>query len=260
MVLGEGTELEGAYVRQFVKLNPRCQLVIGEPQKRPSFVNQFSGVIDVSGTTPDSFLRDLVVRGIPVVVIGREPRTYSLDSVLVDLLFGATRLTRDLIQQGHTAFVTVEQPGRNVMTDTVRQALARQGNSVTVDSVGPADVLVAINNGATALICDSQLTATTVLQRLAEANIPVPSRVSVVAIGVTSEDENQPCTGCYVPIAEVVENAARLLSDTQQRRPTTLWLAPLMVSRNTTAPVHSLYPSNSTDAHHGIAPGESLSV
>src|SRR4051812_46210180 len=40
LVLGDGGELEGQLVRQFVSHNPRCQLVVGEPQKRPSFVNQ----------------------------------------------------------------------------------------------------------------------------------------------------------------------------------------------------------------------------
>src|SRR6187455_2716605 len=53
-------------------------------EMRPSFLNQFSAVVDLSGNTPESFVRDLVVRNLPMVAVGREPRGYSVHSVLVD--------------------------------------------------------------------------------------------------------------------------------------------------------------------------------
>ena len=34
--------------------------------------------------TPASFLRDLVVRNVTVVLVGREPTTYSMNAVLID--------------------------------------------------------------------------------------------------------------------------------------------------------------------------------
>lgn len=234
LLLGEGTETEGQFLRQFLQHNPRCQLVVGEPQKRPSFVNQFSGVIDSCAGTPESFLRDLVVRGIPVVLLGREARTYSLDCVLVDAVHGVNRLTRDLLSGGHRRFFAVEPVGRTNVVDALRQVLSRPGTDATADAVSPNEVLQAVNAGGTVLVCDGQETAEYVMKKLSSAGISVPGQVSVVAVGVTTAE--QPCTGCYVPAIEVVENAARLLSDKQPRRPAALWLVPVHVERGTTGP------------------------
>src|ERR1700710_2152408 len=51
-------------------------------EMRPSFLNQFSAVIDLAGATPEAFLRDLVVRNVPLVAIGREPKMYSMHCVI----------------------------------------------------------------------------------------------------------------------------------------------------------------------------------
>src|SRR5688572_17744290 len=61
-------------------------------QMRPSFLNGFGAVIDLATDTPESFLRDLVVRNLPVVAVNREPKTYSTHAVLVDLVLGAQRI------------------------------------------------------------------------------------------------------------------------------------------------------------------------
>jgi hypothetical protein len=43
---------------------------------RPSFLNQFSAVVDLcAASTPPAFVRDLLVRNLPLVVVGREPGT-----------------------------------------------------------------------------------------------------------------------------------------------------------------------------------------
>ena len=55
---------------------------------RPSFLNAFSAVIDAAAATPESFLRDLVVRNMTVVAVGREARMYSMHAVLVDAALG----------------------------------------------------------------------------------------------------------------------------------------------------------------------------
>lgn len=234
LVLGEGTELEGQLVRQFIQSNPRCQLVVGEPQKRPSFVNQFSGVIDVCSSTPESFLRDLVVRGIPVVVIGREGRSYSMDSVMIDHLHGVNRLVRDLHAQGHRRFVAVEPAGKTTLTECLRQAVSRPSMESSVDTVAPNESVTAVKNGATTLVCDSEESAAIVSRSLENAGISVPAQVSVVIVGVSLGEPS--FTGCYVSLAELAENAIRLLQDSGSRRPTTLWLAPAHVDRKTVAP------------------------
>src|SRR4051812_24219505 len=74
--------------------NPDLQVapVAGVSEMRPSFLNQFSAVIDLSTSSPESFLRDLVVRNLPVIAVGREPRSYSMHSVLTDDTLGASRV------------------------------------------------------------------------------------------------------------------------------------------------------------------------
>ena len=65
-------------------VNPELEVNVGTADLRPSFLNQFDAVIDIATHTPDSFLRDLVVRNMPVVAVNREPKMYSMHSVLVD--------------------------------------------------------------------------------------------------------------------------------------------------------------------------------
>src|SRR5688572_2727685 len=79
------------------RANPDTQSTCGGPAARPSFLNAFSAVIDAASATPEAFLRDLVVRNLNVVAVGREPRMYSMHAVLVDTALGAARIGRDLI-------------------------------------------------------------------------------------------------------------------------------------------------------------------
>lgn len=232
LVLGSGSELDSAVFRQLVGHNPRCQFVVGEPQSRPSFINQFSGVIDLSASTPESFLRDLVIRGIPVVVVGREARTYSLDSVLIDTFTGVQRLARELVQLGHRRFAAVEPRGHQEVALPLRQSLPQ---SIPMDVVAPREVLHAVSNGATALICDSAVSSGAALRVLHDAGVAVPATVSVVAVGIGVGDET--CSGAYVSLAEVVSQAVRLLEDGSARRPATLWLAPILRDCGTMASV-----------------------
>src|SRR4051812_43003700 len=64
--------------------NPTAQIATDVSSMRPIFINQFNAVIDFATSTPDTFLRDLIVRNIALVVVGREPRTYSSHAVLID--------------------------------------------------------------------------------------------------------------------------------------------------------------------------------
>ena len=92
---------------------------------RPSFLNQFSSVIDTAMDTPESFLRDLVVRNMPVVAVNREPKTYSMHSVLLDVALGASHLGRDLMLAGHRRLAAVEPVGSTSLCVTVRHAISR---------------------------------------------------------------------------------------------------------------------------------------
>lgn len=234
LVLGGG-DWDGEILKQLSTTSTRCQLMTGEPQTRPSFLNQFSAVIDAGPSTPESFVRDLVVRSIPVVVVGREPRGYSTDAVLVDVAGGVSRLARELHALGHRRFVAVEVKGSNQVAPALRGALSRPGMDATVDAVNVSDAVAAVNAGASAMVCDSEASARAVTGALENAGISVPGQVSVVAVGVASGEPS--VTGCYVSVSELADNAIRLLQDTGTRRPTSLWLAPVYCDRRTTAAI-----------------------
>src|SRR5688572_29196108 len=63
------------------RANPETQSTCEAGGMRPSFLNAFSAVIDAAPATPESLLRDLVVRNMTVVTVGREARIYSMHAV-----------------------------------------------------------------------------------------------------------------------------------------------------------------------------------
>src|SRR5271168_1002542 len=50
--------------------NPELKTVTDVSASRPSFLNQFVAVVDLAANTPDEFVRDLLVRNVPLVVVG----------------------------------------------------------------------------------------------------------------------------------------------------------------------------------------------
>lgn len=237
LVLGNGVDVEQDIVSHAASRNAKCQLVVGEPSNRPSFVNQFSAVIDASGKVPESFLRDLVVRAMPLVAIGCEPRTFSLDCVLVDVCNGAAKLAREGAQIGHRRVGVVETTGSCEVTKSVRHGA---GSSCTVDSLAANDVVAAASDGVTLIVCSTPGAASKVMSNLAAASISVPGQVSVVAVGLAGT--NVPCTGAYVRVHDAVDQAIALLSDRQPRRPATLWMAPTVSDHGTLTAPHTRTP------------------
>ncbi len=227
----------GALVENLKLLNPQAEIVKDVASLRPSYLNQFSAVIDLASDTPESFLRDLLVRNVPVIAVGREPRTYSTNAVVLDATLGATQLTRDLVLGGHRRFLAVEPRNRKTISDAIRQAGLRYASDVTVDVCFPQDVVCATEYGATACVCDSVQAAQQTIQYLQKANISVPQRMSVTAIGVSIEEI--PCTGYFIAASQKAAAVADIFRSTQPGRPTTLWLTGTLVDRGTTLPLRS---------------------
>ena len=198
---------------------------------RPSFINQFSAVIDLARNTPESFLRDLVVRNISVVVVGREPRTYSMNAVMLDLELGASRVARQLLLSGHRRIVVAADEGQSEIVQAARQAAARIDESATVDSVSAKDAVLAVREGATAVLCVSSSVAKEVMAGLKAAN----ASAEVVGIGMGSSDIA--CNGCYISPEQIAAATADLLSPHQSTRPAALWLAGNYKHDNGSVPV-----------------------
>lgn len=228
-------QADSVLVRNLQNLNPQAQLVEDTVSLRPSYLNQFAAVVDLAAETPESFLRDLLVRNVPVVAVGREPRTYSTNTVLLDATLGATQLTRELVLGGHRKFLAVEGRNRKTISDAIRQTGLRYSAEVSVDVCFPQDVVAAREYGATACICDSVQSACQTLKVLEDAGISAPAQMSVAAVGWSGEE--YPCTGYYVHSQLKASAVAEILRVAQPGRPTSLWLTGAMVDRGTTAPL-----------------------
>lgn len=200
---------------------------------RPSFLNHFAAVIDLASRTPEALVRDLLIRGVPVVAVGAEARTYSTNAVLLDAMLGTAHLTRQLVLAGHRYFLAIEDRGRITMAEAIRRTAGRYCSDYCVDACFPSDVAYAVESGATACICDSVRGAVQTLDNLNRAGIEVPTVMSVAAVGWTNGD--CPCTGYFADAMQQAAAVAEILRSGQPSRPTTLWLAGAVIDCGTTA-------------------------
>jgi DNA-binding transcriptional regulator YhcF (GntR family) len=209
---------------------------------RPSYLHQFSAVIDLAAATPQTFIRDLLVRGIPVVAVGQESgrlclpaRMYSVNGVMLDTMLGATCLTRELVLGGHRRFLAVEGRTKITVAETIRRTASRYCQDYSVDACSAEDAAQAAEYGATACICDSVQAAQHTMQALEREGISVPRNISVAAIGWSAQD--YPCSGYFVDPRQQAAAVAEILAGGQPGRPTTLWLSGALIDRGTTAPI-----------------------
>ncbi|MGA3068392.1 MAG: GntR family transcriptional regulator [Tepidisphaeraceae bacterium] len=231
------TNVDAQLIYHLKALNPLAQVTSDLAALRPSYLNQFNAVIDIAADTPEPFIRDLLVRNIPVVTVGREPRTFSTNAVLVDTALGASYIARNLLLGGHRRFVAVEGRNQTLIAETIRNMAPAYGSGISVDPCYPRDILAAVEHGATACVCDTIAAARETLNLLAQAQIPVPARISVAAIGCSDEF---PCTGYFVGSAEKAAAVAEILRHGQTGRPTVLWLTGKLIDRGTTVQTGTL--------------------
>ena len=212
---------------------------------RPSFLNGFGAAIDIATNTPESFLRDLVVRNVPVVAINREPKTYSTHAILVDHVLGVQRVARDLLCAGHRRLAAVEPPGSTAVGQTLRQVASRYQaqDDVVVETLSPAElesgraVAALLDGGVTAVVCDCARTAVRVKKGLDRLGVKIPGTLSLTAVGCLGAGEDAcPCSGYFVGCEPMAEAVVRLLRDGPPARPTTLWLAGEFLDRGTLGP------------------------
>ncbi|MFI5378601.1 MAG: GntR family transcriptional regulator [Tepidisphaerales bacterium] len=212
-----------------LRQNATIECVCSTEQVRPSFLDRFRNVIDLSASTPPSLLRNLVVRGMNLVRVGSEPGTVRTHAVLLDTAHAATLLARQLLLAGHRRLHVIETPGQQTVSSAVRMAVQRYAPSATVSTDAPGTPGAVGESGATAVLCDNEPAAQLLLQS-AQGN-PQFARLSVAAMGLCA---GQPCcTGIYVTPTELAAAAAGLIGDVSLHRPTTLWLTGQMIDQGT---------------------------
>lgn len=213
---------------------PDMELVTSVANLRPSFLNQFTSVVNLSRHTPGAFLRDLLVRNLPVVGVNYEPTTYSMHAVLTDIGLGVQRLARDLMLAGHRRIGAVEPRGSSTVAHALRMGIARYAPEAVVAVADPSEAAMLIENGITALVCGSTRDAHQTREMLSARNVQIPQQVSLVAVGCTCGAAE--CSGYFVPCEDIAKSVVELLSNPHPR-PVSLWLPGQWVERGTLAPI-----------------------
>jgi len=233
MIIADGDRADSQLVQLFSQASPEGEVVTDVTALRPSFLKQFDAVVDLGTQTPASFIRDLVVRNVPVIAVNCEPETYSVNTVSTDRVTGANFLARDLIIGGHNHIAVVRSlPRGGGVTHAVELAAQRYGTDTVIQVCEKDEVVAAVKAGATAILCDSTDVARQVKSALAAANLRTPDDVSLVAVGCCADDA--PCSGHFADTRVIAKSVTDLLRDgAVGHRPTLLWMATRWVDLGT---------------------------
>lgn len=218
LILADADQASSPLVEQLQRCG-QAEIASAAEKLRPSFISQFDSVIDISTNTPEAFHRGLLVRGMSVVLVGREPGSFKVHAVLLDKAYAATCLARDFFLAGHRRILVVEDGSNPVVSSAVRVAAQRYAPSAAVET-GQPDVQAIQSSGATAILCDGTAAARHVQEIL--SNDARLSKLSLAAIG--QSDGMPPCTGIYTSSSDLALAATNLLSSGNMHRPTVLWL------------------------------------
>jgi DNA-binding HxlR family transcriptional regulator len=238
LIICEPGQSNSTIIRNLLAANPEAQCSIGMPAQRPSFLSPFKAVIIFSADIPEAFIRDLIVRNIPVVVAGRQPSTFSTHTVLIDRAHGASLIARDLMLDGHRHLAVIQQQGSTELTAAVRHTSLRYAPDAIVETIFATDIPAAIEHGCTAIICDSFDTADTAQTILSQSGLEIPRHVSLAAIG--SGNGECHCTGYFVPPSQFSQTIIEILRNNTAKRPVTLFLAGQSIDHSTTGPTDSM--------------------
>lgn len=232
IVLCDADQAESALVRQVLQTHSKAAVISDVTALRPSVLSKFDAILDLARQTPEQFLRDMQVRGMPVVAVDREPHVYSVDTVAVDCVLGVSCLARDLVLGGHRRIAVVESLPKSEAGRAARQAAGRYAADAAVRVCTSENALEAVRGGATAVICDTIDAARSVRGNLERAGLRIGQDVSLAAIGVC--DDPYPCSGRYAGCAAVVQAISELLETRSAHHPAMVWLAPQWLDQGTT--------------------------
>lgn len=241
MIVCDWAEATSPIVRALIEANPEARVVHDVTSLRPSFINQYAAVIDLAGDAPTEFVRDLMVRAIPFVAVGQQPKTYATHAVLRDVTYQATYVGRDLMLGGHRRFLAIEGRKSTQLTEALRKTAARYAPDATVDPCFARDVAALLELGTTALVCDSVATVRDVMAALSAMNKQVPRDVSVAVVGCVADEI--PCSGFFTSTRQQAGAIVDLLKDIQPSRPSTVWLTGTYADHHTTGPLMTTVPS-----------------
>jgi hypothetical protein len=213
--------------------HPDLEVVVDIHSVRPKLLKQVSSVVVLAASVSDSFIFDLIVRQLTVMLIGTEARTFSTHAILFDRKQAISRAVRDLMLSGHRKLAAVGHPGSSDIVKDLRHAAIECAPDQTIELCTVNNVAASVSRGVTGFVCDSTETALAVKNELANFDLFVPGQASVTGVGTSGDD--QIISGYFIHCSEIANAAIRLLNS-KVGHPTTLWLPGRFIDRGTTGP------------------------
>lgn len=219
-------------VAELLRLNGESRCIAPAEIVRPSLLSQCSVAINCSPATPESFYREMMVRGIPVIETCRIPANFSTHAVLMDKSLAAYHLARGLLLSGHASIAVMEAPESTVLLEAVKPTIARYNTTASFRSATPEQLDQLIADGVTATICDGTARALLVRQLLEGRRLfPGCGEMSLCAIGTMTADAC--CNGYYLDPQMHATTVADLTREIQPHRLSILWLNGAYIDRGT---------------------------
>lgn len=209
-----------ALLASFRATHADAEVISAQQRLRPSLLSQFRTVVDVSTRSTADLHRSLLIRGMDIVLVDREPGQISVHAVALDRRYAAWRLAQNLFMAGHRRILVVDRPGGQDLEEGARVAAAAFGGDIEINHTpaGPSAILIDVE-------------AADGLQQLTQAGFQNGSP-AIAAIGVC----DQPIySGIYLKSAELEQALSGLLRDAQMHRPVALHLTGTYVERGTMA-------------------------
>jgi DNA-binding transcriptional regulator YhcF (GntR family) len=235
LVMCDQDQVAGDTVWALQNICKNIEITTDLSSSRPSFLNRFSAVIDLSSRNNDAVLRELIVRHIRVVVVGSKAQTYSTRTVQYDYAQAVSMAGRDLMLGGHLRFAAVESKSCAAVVSQLRATAARYAPDAAVEPCILTDIRSKIEQGVTAFVCGSPDDAEEVKEQFDRFGISIPKQVSLMAVGAARA--LPACSGYFIDQGVYLAAIVQLIHDDSERSPTKLWLAGRFVDRHTAAAV-----------------------
>lgn len=245
LIVSDPSAASSVLVTELLRMNAESRCVLAGEVLRPSLLQQYTAVINCAAAMPDSFYHEMAIRGMPVVNTVRASGNYATHGVLLDRSQGGFSLGRDLLFGGHKRLAAVDAPNSTTVFDAMNWAVARYGSGATVHACTTDQLPDAIQQGASAVVCDGVDLAAEAQQVLDDRRLTLlsPAPISLAAVGELSERVS--CSGYYLDPVRHAQTVASVMQSLQPHRLSVIWLSGTLVDRGTIRPQAAPMPQPS---------------
>lgn len=193
-----------------------------------SLLAKFDCVVIASDRVPGDVIRDLVVRGRRVILLGQRPAAFATWAVMIDEPAAAAALAQRLARRGHKRLMIVGYDGDGEIMAAVRAAVP--DSAVEIHRGVLTELADAMSAGITGMIVLPSISPKTVIDHCTQFGHAVPEKVSVLAVGWSG---GAACSGIFVTPEQTAAALAQLADPRTSSRPVTVWVSGSFIDAGT---------------------------